>query len=818
MTKVVALSFGNGNLENGFAAVTAQIWDLHDLRPSKIAGSLSPAPELAQLYHQWRLLYLALYQRLDLEMRIKINAGDITNVSEMEFGELCDQFANQLNTWMNSESLRSIDQRLRTQLQAIDEICLIIETNDPLLRRLPWQLWRFFEDYPHAEVALSPAEYDRPQPQAQQTTSSRLRILAVFGDSRGIDTQRDRLYLEQLSTQAEIKYLVEPQLKELNESLWQDWEILFFAGHSSNQSLDREGGLLQINPTDSLTLEPLKYALKRSIARGLKLAIFNSCDGLGLARSLADLQIPQVVVMREPIPDPVAQSFLNGFLTAFAQGKSVYASVRQAREQLQGLETVYPCATWLPVICQNPAEIFTGWSLLPAEPNSELNPTLKPSAGAKTPAKSPVKLAPVKLKVWLPHRGQTLLLSVIVTLLILIVRSLGLLQPWELQAFDRLMQLRPAEPQDQRILVIAVTESDFQRPEQAQRKGSLADLALDRLLQKLMALQPRVIGLDIYRDYPVAANQPTLENRLRTDRRFFAICKGSELPAEPPLDRTLQEIGIAPPPEIPPERQSFSDVVLDPDNVLRRQLVALRPSPTSPCPAPYALSAQLAFQYLAAENLTPRYTSTGQLQIGSKTFKPLRQSRGGYQRIDSWGYQILLNYRAHRSASDFAPIVTLSEALSDQLKPEDVRDRVVLIGVTAASARDAFATPYSTAQPTYQEIPGVLIHAQMVSQLLSAVLNQRPLLEAWSWKQELSWIWLWAAIGGILIGYARYRLWLLGGAGLALFLLCFYLLTQGDWVPLIPAFLALIGTAVGKEIYFSHSKTRNRVDQQEVKP
>ena len=54
----------------------------------------------------------------------------------------------------------------------------------------------------------------------------------------------------------------------------------------------------------------------------------------------------------------VAQQFLKSFLTAFSNGKSLYLSVRLAREQLQGLEDRYPCASWLPTICQNPAEIL----------------------------------------------------------------------------------------------------------------------------------------------------------------------------------------------------------------------------------------------------------------------------------------------------------------------------------------------------------------------------------------------------------------------------------------------------------------------------
>lgn len=68
--------------------------------------------------------------------------------------------------------------------------------------------------------------------------------------------------------------------------------------------------------------------------------------------------------MREPVPDAIAQEFLKHFLTAFASGKSFYLSVREAREKLQSLEQYFPCASWLPVICQNPAEIPPTWESL----------------------------------------------------------------------------------------------------------------------------------------------------------------------------------------------------------------------------------------------------------------------------------------------------------------------------------------------------------------------------------------------------------------------------------------------------------------------
>ncbi|HEY9663492.1 MAG TPA: transmembrane sensor domain-containing protein, partial [Allocoleopsis sp.] len=109
-------------------------------------------------------------------------------------------------------------------------------------------------------------------------------------------------------------------------------------------------------------------------------AIFNSCDGLGLALALERLHISVVLVMREPVPNRVAQAFFNYFLETFVQNRSpLYLSVRQARRKLQGLEDEFPGASWLPVICQNPAVEPFRWnpfqerryrSLVPLDHNS----------------------------------------------------------------------------------------------------------------------------------------------------------------------------------------------------------------------------------------------------------------------------------------------------------------------------------------------------------------------------------------------------------------------------------------------------------------
>jgi CHASE2 domain-containing sensor protein len=761
VSQQVILSLGAGDLYNGFPAVTAYLWEANNPHPIKLKGQLPAVPELIELYRSWQLLYEALQDRLDWHPRIELVEVDITNVSRSEFAEQCQRLVEQMNAWLNSEPFRSIDQPLRTHLNQNDEIRFLIETDDRLIQQLPWHVWNFLEHYSKAEIALSASVYQRSFTASTHPPSNKIRILAVFGNSENIDLDQDRKFIEQLSDQAEIKCLVEPQYSQLNDYLWQQWDMLFFAGHSSSQ----EQGTIQINSTEGLTLEKLRYALRRAIAQGLKLALFNSCDGLGLAQQLADLNIPQIIVMRKPVPDIVAHTFLKHFLQAFSAGQSLYASVRESRERLQGLEGDYPCATWLPMICQNPAVVSTSWQ-----------------DWRNCDTSQPKHVVPFKRTL-----GKLLLVSIGMTAVVMGIRWFGLLQPWELSAFDLFMRSRPSEAQDQRLLIVTLTEEDFQLPEQQQRKGSLSDVALTRLLDKLEPYQPRAIGLDIYREPPITA---ALTQRLRGNDRFFAICKVRDPDSNHP--------GIAPPPGVPVAQQGFSDVVKDADGVLRRHLLAMQPSLTSPCTAPYALSAQLAFHYLEAEGIVAQYTSDRTLRLGNVVLRRLQSHSGGYQQIDPWGYQILLNYRAHRSSLDIAPTVTLREVLAGNVKPEQIKDRIVLIGVVAQSAHDYLPTPYSAGQRFYQEMPGVIMQAQLLSQLLSAVKDGRALIEPWPIWGDMIWIWGWAGIGGAIA--LRWQLWrsrilAVGSAIGGLSIVCWLLFLQGTWVPWIPAVLVIIGTS-----------------------
>jgi CHASE2 domain-containing sensor protein len=185
------------------------------------------------------------------------------------------------------------------------------------------------------------------------------------------------------------------------------------------------------------------------------------------------------------------------------------------------------------------------------------------------------------------------------------------------------------------------------------------------------------------------------------------------------------------------------------------------------------------------------------LQLENVVFKPLEAHTGGYQQLDAWGHQVLLNYRSHRSPQNIAPQVTLTQVLKGQINPNLVKDKIVLIGVTATSLKDYFPTPYSAGQELNEQMPGVIVQAQMVSQILSAVLENRPLLWVWPMWREALWVGCWSLVGGMLAWRFRILLHLGLGGGVALgvlYGLCFGLLLRSGWVPLVPSALALVAT------------------------
>ncbi len=398
-----------------------------------------------------------------------------------------------------------------------------------------------------------------------------------------------------------------------------------------------------------------------------------------------------------------------------------------------------------------------------------------------------------------------ILTSLVVTSLVLGVRYFGGLEKFELAAYDHLVGLRSIAPPDDRILIIGITEDDIQ----SRREWPLSDRTIAQLMAKLETHRPRVISLDIMRDVPLPPGREELLQRLTQHQNIIAVCKASN----------QNYLGVPPPPGLSAARVGFSDLVIDAGGTLRRSLLWMNPpAPTGDLSnqpghlcrgktsessressqAPNTIlsfSFQTALYYLANQGIQPKLTESGDLQLGKTVLRRLPPNFSGYQTVDTSGYQIMLNYR---SAQSLAPQVSLQAVLNDQVNPAWIRDRIIFIGYVTPQAGDDFYTPYSQAQRDDQKMPGVTIQAQSTSQILSAVLDQRPLIWAWPVPLEVLWIWGWGLGGGLLAGTIRqpWRLSVAGlGAAIALYGLCWGAIALGGWLPLVPAGLAFGATA-----------------------
>ncbi|MBD2438799.1 substrate-binding domain-containing protein [Nostoc sp. FACHB-110] len=380
------------NSPEGFS-VTLTVKELDE----EIEGFLPPLPpELASSFRQWQSAYRQIEgvrSYIAPAPGLRLTPKTVTNYSNAENTLAVKDYLNQ---WLNSGDIgwQPIRDRLIAIAQQLHssntEIRVIIDAKDIDLRRLPWQEWNLFEEhYPQTEIALSAPKNLNKQINQLVPQSTNIRILVTVGRSDGINTKEDLKLIQELEQDGvEILCLMQPNRKELCDALWdeQGFHIFVFTGHSGSQE-DGQIGWIELNDQDSLSIEEFKEALKQAIHKGLQLAIFNSCDGLGLASQLAQLHLPQMIVMREPVPDPVAVEFLKYFFQEFTHNNPLFTSVQKARKRLEHFNYDYPGAIWLPTICIQPNVEPLTWQKLRHSPLKEPIPQ-KPENPIHQPKKN----------------------------------------------------------------------------------------------------------------------------------------------------------------------------------------------------------------------------------------------------------------------------------------------------------------------------------------------------------------------------------------------------------------------------------------------
>ncbi|MGL4501116.1 MAG: CHASE2 domain-containing protein, partial [Planktothrix sp.] len=328
----------------------------------------------------------------------------------------------------------------------------------------------------------------------------------------------------------------------------------------------------------------------------------------------------------------------------------------------------------------------------------------------------------------------------------------------------------------------------------------LPDAILAQLIDKLQQYQPSVIGLNILRkksekstQYP--GGEQDFVNHLKMNKNLITVCQfGNSLKESyPPLEPA------------PKEWVGFSDFIPDkfpPQTPTIRRLLLTRTDnkivTPSHCNSEYSFAFFLAYQYLARQGISVEPVGEN-WKFGSSVAKPIKVRTVGYQNLDASGNQLLIRYRHTPSPSAIAQQVTVREVLTDSpsFDPGWVKDRIVIIGVTSILDGGEENTPYG-------RIPRLHIQAHAVSQILSAVDGDRPFF--WWWPQwgNTLWIFIWSLMGSLIVLILKeaFYKWLgiIGVMGI-LYSVCRFALTQGGWIPLIPAGLALVLSALGLLFY-----------------
>ncbi|WP_026103918.1 CHASE2 domain-containing protein [Anabaena sp. PCC 7108] len=413
----------------------------------------------------------------------------------------------------------------------------------------------------------------------------------------------------------------------------------------------------------------------------------------------------------------------------------------------------------------------------------------------------------IKLKPFLNSWRAVLVVTPSVAGCIIIMRVLGLFQMIDWTALDQFFQLRSPEPPDSRIVVVTIDEATIREVGQ----WPIPDAVLAKMLDKIRQQKPLAIGLDLYRDLPVQPGHEQLIQILKSTPNLIGVKKvvgdgyGPEVNPHPILSER--------------DQIAASDLLLDADGKVRRGLISLE---TKSGEEVLGLAAKLSLMYLKNKGIDLKEIDAEKrhYQLGKAIFIPFEKNDGGYIRSDDRGYQILLNFRG---TQDHFQKYSIMQVVNDDVPANWGRDRIILIGATAESLHDDFFTPYSTSFSAFPErMPGVIIHANLASQILSAALEGRPMMRGSPEAIQWLWIILWSFVGAILgwtlrskkfiyknISYRETVLSLIMAAS-SLILGSYLVFLQGWWIPFVPSLLGLGGSAIAIAIYTTRLERQDR--------
>ncbi|MEB3293941.1 MAG: CHASE2 domain-containing protein [Synechococcales bacterium] len=325
-----------------------------------IAAEVSYPTDVFQRYEVWQKVYLQYYRSFRVKTIVSGSAPLPLTDWRSPLIEQNQAFLDAFQNWLAQAKLMPIRVELVKALR-LGSTDLFITCETPEFDRLPWEAWAESPEFAGTlRIARLPTIIRSPA--GAKRLRSKLRILAILGDETGLNFAAEREALKGLRRDATVEFVgwqgksdqgLRSQIRAAMTDE-QGWDVLIFAGHSNETALT--GGELGIAPGESLMLSEITQDLQAAIDRGLQFAIFNSCKGLSIAQTLIDIGLSQVIIMREPIHNRVAQCFLLDFLKQFMLGLDVDEALRSATQALANDPNLdYPASQWVPSLFRHPA-------------------------------------------------------------------------------------------------------------------------------------------------------------------------------------------------------------------------------------------------------------------------------------------------------------------------------------------------------------------------------------------------------------------------------------------------------------------------------
>ena len=356
---------------------------------------------------------------------------------------------------------------------------------------------------------------------------------------------------------------------------------------------------------------------------------------------------------------------------------------------------------------------------------------------------------------------------------VLTLRENGAFKQTELWVYDSLSRSQVSETDDRRVVVVEISEADIQK-----LRWPFSDRLFAKLINQISVAKPAAIGIDKYLDLPVMDGRAELVTAIKNagnvvNAKFVATVEGRS-GVEPAKD--LEAIST----------YGYVNLPTDKGAIVRRASIV-------------GDSGSFAFEitnlYLQKiHNQELKFNPDAiQFTAGKQIIPRLTANYGAYRKEDDSGYQMMIRYRGKVRAFEH---IRASDVIDGKIAPERLRDRVVLIGVTAESLKDSYPTPVSV---DGEVMYGVEIHANIVSQLISATLDDRQFMRVWTSDLENIWIVVWAIAGGAMAAFIPNA-----GKNIVFLVLftgglvwgSYFAFGQSLWIPVFPAMLGLISVNV----------------------